>query len=122
MEQASLDAPEEYSRETYDEYVERRKCLIDGLNRIPGVYSPKIVEGTVIDVTKDEVVVNFGYQSEGSVPFDQWVQGATKETVAPTVNKGDKVTLKVIASENQDGLVVLSKTRAEADQAWLKLP
>jgi len=24
----------------YDEYVERRKCLIDGLNRIPGVYSP----------------------------------------------------------------------------------
>ena len=38
--EASLDAPEEYSRETYDEYVERRKCLIDGLNRIPGVYSP----------------------------------------------------------------------------------
>ena len=38
--EASLDAPEEYSRDIYDEYVERRKCLIDGLNRIPGVYSP----------------------------------------------------------------------------------
>ena len=38
--EASLDEPEEYARETYDEYVERRKCLIDGLNRIPGVYSP----------------------------------------------------------------------------------
>ena len=38
--EASLDEPEEYGRETYDEYVERRKCLIDGLNRIPGVYSP----------------------------------------------------------------------------------
>ena len=38
--EASLDAPVEYSREIYDEYVERRKCLIDGLNRIPGVYSP----------------------------------------------------------------------------------
>ncbi len=38
--EASLDAPEEYFREVYDEYVERRKCLIDGLNRIPGVYSP----------------------------------------------------------------------------------
>lgn len=38
--EASLDAPEEYSRCVYDEYVERRKCLIDGLNRIPGVYSP----------------------------------------------------------------------------------
>ena len=33
--EASLDEPEEYARETYDEYVERRKCLIDGLNRIP---------------------------------------------------------------------------------------
>lgn len=38
--EASLDAPDEYTREVYDEYVERRKCLIDGLNRIPGVYSP----------------------------------------------------------------------------------
>ena len=38
--EASLDAGEEYERENYDEYVERRKCLIDGLNRIPGVYSP----------------------------------------------------------------------------------
>ena len=38
--EASLDATEEYYREVYDEYVERRKCLIDGLNRIPGVYSP----------------------------------------------------------------------------------
>lgn len=38
--EASLDEPDEYGREVYDEYVERRKCLIDGLNRIPGVYSP----------------------------------------------------------------------------------
>ena len=38
--EASLDEPQEYGREVYDEYVERRKCLIDGLNRIPGVYSP----------------------------------------------------------------------------------
>ena len=38
--EASLDAPADYYRDVYDEYVERRKCLIDGLNRIPGVYSP----------------------------------------------------------------------------------
>lgn len=38
--EASLDAAPEYARDVYDEYVERRKCLIDGLNRIPGVYSP----------------------------------------------------------------------------------
>lgn len=38
--EASLDASPEYSLDVYEEYVERRKCLIDGLNRIPGVYSP----------------------------------------------------------------------------------
>lgn len=38
--EASLDASDEYMQANYDEYVERRKCLIDGLNKIPGVYSP----------------------------------------------------------------------------------
>ncbi|MGN0186512.1 MAG: pyridoxal phosphate-dependent aminotransferase [Paludibacteraceae bacterium] len=38
--EASMDTPQEYLDETYNEYVERRKFLIDGLNRIPGVYSP----------------------------------------------------------------------------------
>ena len=38
--EASIDGTEAYSAEVYEEYVERRKCLIDGLNRIPGVYSP----------------------------------------------------------------------------------
>lgn len=38
--EASIDAPESYMLATYNEYVERRKFLIDGLNRIPGCYSP----------------------------------------------------------------------------------
>lgn len=38
--EASLDAPDDYLLSTYNEYVERRKFLIDGLNRIPGCYSP----------------------------------------------------------------------------------
>ena len=38
--EASIDAPREYHTEVYDEYIARRKCLIDGLNRLPGVYSP----------------------------------------------------------------------------------
>ena len=35
-----MDAGPEYSMACYEDYVDRRKCLIDGLNRIPGVYSP----------------------------------------------------------------------------------
>ena len=37
---AAIDGTDEYAAVIYEEYVERRKCLIDGLNKIPGVYSP----------------------------------------------------------------------------------
>lgn len=38
--EASIEGTEAYSREVYEEYLERRKCLIDGVNRIPGCYTP----------------------------------------------------------------------------------
>ncbi|MDE6160572.1 MAG: pyridoxal phosphate-dependent aminotransferase [Muribaculaceae bacterium] len=38
--EASIDAPRDYMLMTYNEYVERRKFLVDGINRIPGCYSP----------------------------------------------------------------------------------
>ena len=38
--EASLDAPRSYAMRTYEEYINRRNCLIDELNKIPGVYSP----------------------------------------------------------------------------------
>lgn len=38
--EASIEGTEQYSQEIYQEYVDRRKCLIDGVNRIPGCYTP----------------------------------------------------------------------------------
>ena len=38
--EASIEDTQEYSAEVYVDFVARRKCLVDGLNRIPGVYSP----------------------------------------------------------------------------------
>ena len=38
--EASIEGTEQYSRDVYEEYLERRKCLIDGVNRIPGCYTP----------------------------------------------------------------------------------
>lgn len=38
--EASISAPRDYMTSTYEEFISRRKCLIDGLNKIPGVYSP----------------------------------------------------------------------------------
>ena len=39
--EASLSTPQEYMSQVYDEYLARRNFLIEGLNKIPGVYSPK---------------------------------------------------------------------------------
>ncbi len=38
--EASIEGTEQYSRDVYEEYLERRKCLVDGVNRIPGCYTP----------------------------------------------------------------------------------
>lgn len=38
--EASIEGTEQYSRDMYEEYVERRKCLIDGVNKINGCYTP----------------------------------------------------------------------------------
>ncbi len=38
--EASIDTPQEYHKAVYDEYIARRNCLVEGLNKIPGVYSP----------------------------------------------------------------------------------
>ena len=38
--EASLDAPQAYHQGVYDEYIARRNCLVEGLNKIPGVFTP----------------------------------------------------------------------------------
>ena len=76
------------------------------------------VQATVVAITKDEVIVDFGYQSEGRIAFSQWALDATRESIEREVKVGDIVTAKVVASENQDGLVELSKIKAEAEKAW----
>lgn len=38
--EASIEGTEAYLHDVYEEYVERRKCMIDGMNRIPGCYTP----------------------------------------------------------------------------------
>ncbi len=61
--EASIDAPREYKIDCYEEYIERRKCLVDGLNHIPGVYSP-IPMGAFYTVARLPV--------EDSDEFCQW--------------------------------------------------
>jgi small subunit ribosomal protein S1 len=75
----------------------------------------KVVNGTVIQLTKDYVVIDIGYKSEGQVPISEFVLVPGAE---PAVKVGDKVDVLVESRENDTGMVVLSKEKADKMRIW----
>src|SRR6188508_494824 len=73
-----------------------------------------IVKGTVIQVGKDHVVVDIGYKSEGTIPLYEFVQA--DGTVG--VKEGDVIDVFLESRENEDGLCVLSKEKADRLKVW----
>ena len=74
----------------------------------------EIVQGTVIQVTKDYVVVDIGYKSEGQVPINEFAE----PDGSVSVNAGDKIDVFLEAREDENGLCVLSKERADRLKVW----
>src|SRR5499427_4706580 len=73
-----------------------------------------IVKGTVIQVAKDYVVVDIGYKSEGQIPISEFV--ATDGQV--NVKEGDQVEVLLESREDEFGLCVLSKEKADRFKVW----
>ena len=76
-----------------------------------------IVDGTVVRVDPDEVLVDIGAKSEGVIS-NREMTGRAEEAVV--LNPGDKIKVYVLQSENEDGNVVLSLRRARAEGIWAK--
>jgi small subunit ribosomal protein S1 len=74
----------------------------------------EIVSGTVIAIGKDNVVVDIGYKSEGVIPMSEFVGPGGEHTVKP----GDVVDVLVESKETDDGLVLLSKEKADKLKVW----
>jgi len=70
-----------------------------------------IVKGRVVKVTESEVLVDVGFKSEGVIALSEF--GDT-----PTIRVGDDVDVYLEKMENQDGLIVLSKQRADFLRVW----
>jgi small subunit ribosomal protein S1 len=75
----------------------------------------KVIRGTVIQLSKDYAVVDIGYKSEGQVPINEFVAVPGQE---PAVKVGDAVDVLVEARENDSGMVVLSKEKADKMRIW----
>jgi small subunit ribosomal protein S1 len=77
----------------------------------------QIVEGTVVKVDKDEVLLDIGYKSEGVIPSREL---SIRNDVDPSevVAMGDQIEALVLTKEDKDGRLVLSKKRAQYERAW----
>jgi small subunit ribosomal protein S1 len=73
-----------------------------------------IVQGSVIKVNRDTVVVDIGYKSEGVIPASEFIDTSGKVSVHP----GDRVDVLIEAKENDQGLVALSKEKADKLKVW----
>ncbi|BAV23196.2 30S ribosomal protein S1 [Corynebacterium glutamicum] len=76
-----------------------------------------IVEGTVVKVDRDEVLLDIGYKTEGVIPSREL---SIKHDVDPdeVVEVGDQIDALVLTKEDKEGRLILSKKRAQYERAW----
>src|SRR5687767_11973178 len=76
-----------------------------------------IVEGVIVKVDRDEVLLDIGYKTEGVIPSREL---SIKHDVDPheVVSVGDEVEALVLQKEDKEGRLILSKKRAQYERAW----
>lgn len=111
VEQAeSPDLPDRHGEEELDE--EELLRLYDESMR--HVSEGEVVKGRVVSVTEDDVMVDVGFKSEGMIPIEEFEDAAGEVTVEP----GDEVEVLLERTEDVEGHVVLSRTKAERMRVW----
>src|SRR6266498_3254289 len=76
-----------------------------------------IVEGVIVKVDRDEVLLDIGYKTEGVIPSREL---SIKHDVNPddVVKVGDQIEALVLQKEDKEGRLILSKKRAQYEKAW----
>jgi len=76
-----------------------------------------IVEGIVVKVDRDEVLLDIGYKTEGIIPSREL---SIKHDINPNevVTVGDRIEALVLQKEDKEGRLILSKKRAQYERAW----
>ena len=104
--EVSAAAPEPMSAESLEEaYDNSIKAFTDG----------EIVKGVVVDVTRDEVMIDIGFKSEGYIPASEFDTG---ENDLPAVQVGDEIDVYIVRREDAEGQIVLSKKIADQTLIW----
>ena len=103
---AAEDTPEPMSPESLEEaYDNSIKAFTDG----------EIVKGVVVDVNRDEVMIDIGFKSEGYIPAAEFEPG---QDGVPAVQVGDEIDVYIVRREDSEGQIVLSKKIADQTLIW----
>ncbi len=97
-----------YSRTQRAELSDRYEDTLTSINE------KEVVEGTVVLLTKKEVIINIGYKSEGVVP-------ASEFRYNPDLKVGDKVDVYVESQEDKTGQLIVSHRTARMHKAWIRV-
>ena len=97
---------------------DQMNALIDGT--LTDFDEGDLVDGTVVKIEHDEVLVDIGFKSEGVIPLREL---SIRKDADPSdiVNLGDKIEALVLQKEDKDGRLILSKKRAEYERAWISV-
>jgi small subunit ribosomal protein S1 len=79
-----------------------------------------LVEGEVVKVDRDEVLLDIGYKSEGVIPAKEL---SIRQDLDPgdVVKVGDRIEALVLQTEDKEGRLILSKKRAQYERAWNRI-
>src|SRR5213080_4950858 len=96
---------------------ESGELVPDYESTFPTIEEGQVVNGTVVRVDKDEVLVDIGYKSEGVIPVSEL---SIRRSVNPEdeVSIGDDIAALVLTKEDTEGRLILSKKRARFEIAW----
>jgi small subunit ribosomal protein S1 len=93
---------------------ENYEHLLEDYSHFAPPAADEVLQGTVLSITGKDVIIDFGYKSEGIVPIEQFQTPAGELTVSP----GDVVDVMIEHGEPPEGYVLLSHTRAARLRIW----
>ncbi len=78
----------------------------------------EVVEGEIVQIDEErgEATISIGFKSEGIIPLEEFVE--ERKEGALKIKVGDKVRVFLVAKENEEGMVVLSKRQADSLKGW----
>src|SRR5580765_3341659 len=93
---------------------ENYEHLLEDYSQFAPPAADEVVQGTVLGITAKDVIIDFGYKSEGIVPIEQFLSPSGEVTV----KRGDVVDVMIDHSEHVEGYVLLSHTKAARLRIW----